>query len=63
MYLSLFDFQVHGGTAVHHIRNAVERAEELAMNNWKTFEDKVYTVLFFDEVNTTAAVKIGRAHV
>ena len=38
------------------IQAEVERAQILARKNAEKFKDKVYTVLFFDEANTTDAL-------
>ena len=44
--------QVHGGTSEEDISKAVEDTEELAIRNYKR-NSKLYTILFFDEANTT----------
>lgn len=44
-------FKVHGGTTDKDIIEKVKEAEELAKRN-----KNVYTVLFFDEANTTEAI-------
>ena len=44
--------QVHGGTSVKDITDAVNKTEDLAKKNYKRNEN-LYTILFFDEANTT----------
>ena len=53
--MPLFSFivQVHGGTDEERIIQEVEKAIEQAEKNKKSH---LYTVLFFDEVNTTEAL-------
>ena len=41
---------------MERIRTEVEEAHILAKENKQKFGDKVYTVLFFDEANTTDAL-------
>jgi len=43
---------VHGGTSEQDIINSVEMTEELAIVN-KERNKNLYTILFFDEANTT----------
>ena len=43
---------------MERIRAEVEAAQSLAKKNAKNFGDKVYTVLFFDEANTTDALSL-----
>ena len=45
--------QVHGGTTAEDIITTVHRAEQLAQAN---AEINMFTVLFFDEANTTEAI-------
>ena len=44
--------QVHGGISEEDISKAVEKTELLAEDNYKA-NPKLYTILFFDEANTT----------
>ena len=46
------DKQVHGGTSEQDIINAVNETVKLAKENFKV-NKKLYTMLFFDEANTT----------
>ncbi|XP_052224866.1 E3 ubiquitin-protein ligase rnf213-alpha-like [Dreissena polymorpha] len=46
--------KVHGGTTKYDIKRTVKDAEEVA----KTNGPNIYTVLFFDEANTTEAVGV-----
>ncbi|KAK7465937.1 hypothetical protein BaRGS_00037515, partial [Batillaria attramentaria] len=49
--------KVHGGTTVEDIHEKVKEAESLARETRSQFPNRpVYTVLFFDEANTTEAV-------
>ncbi|XP_076466869.1 E3 ubiquitin-protein ligase rnf213-alpha-like [Babylonia areolata] len=51
--------KVHGGTTGEDIINKVRQAERLARQNATPFSHRpVYTVLFFDEANTTEAVGV-----
>ena len=43
---------MHGGTSEEDISKAVVDTEDLARRNQKT-NPKLYTILFFDEANTT----------
>ncbi|PAA65746.1 hypothetical protein BOX15_Mlig015539g1 [Macrostomum lignano] len=66
--------KVHGGITEDSIVNVVRKAEKLADRNYKSINKanrsgQLYTVLFFDEVNTTSAVGLikeimcdGRVH-
>ncbi|XP_052215091.1 E3 ubiquitin-protein ligase rnf213-alpha-like isoform X2 [Dreissena polymorpha] len=47
--------KVHGGTTKRHIKKTVQRAEEIANQNVNEHGKQMYTVLFFDEANTTEA--------
>ncbi|XP_077981787.1 E3 ubiquitin-protein ligase rnf213-alpha-like [Glandiceps talaboti] len=51
---NFFLMKVHGGTTFNDIEKKVELAEEKALENG----DGVYTILFFDEANTTEAVSL-----
>ncbi|XP_077981790.1 E3 ubiquitin-protein ligase RNF213-like [Glandiceps talaboti] len=51
---NFFLMKVHGGTTFNDIEKKVELAEEKALENG----DDVYTILFFDEANTTEAVSL-----
>ena len=48
--------KVHGGVTVDDIVRNVEEAEALANENTRNFGREFYTVLFFDEANTTEAI-------
>ena len=48
--------KVHGGVTVDDIVHNVEEAEALAKKNTRNFGRDFYTVLFFDEANTTEAI-------
>ena len=51
--------QVHGGTTGEDIMNKVREAEKVAQRNAAAIGHRpVYTVLFFDEANTTEAVGV-----
>ena len=50
--LLIFCFKVHGGTSEEDISKAVVDTEDLAKHNQK-INPKLYTILFFDEANTT----------
>ena len=51
--------QVHGGTTGEDIMNKVRKAEKVAQQNAAAIGHRpVYTVLFFDEANTTEAVGV-----
>ena len=51
--------QVHGGTTGEDIMNKVREAEKVAQKNAAAIGHRpVYTVLFFDEANTTEAVGV-----
>ncbi|CAC5363748.1 RNF213 [Mytilus coruscus] len=47
--------KVHGGTTATDIGKAVKKAEEVAKENAK-FKNNSFTVLFFDEANTTESI-------
>lgn len=47
--------KVHGGTTTKDIIDKVREAEKLAEKNAKAFP-ALFTILFFDEANTTSAV-------
>ncbi|KAL3881524.1 hypothetical protein ACJMK2_027956, partial [Sinanodonta woodiana] len=47
---------VHGGTTTTDIKRKVEEAKGIAQENAKDNARQVYTVLFFDEANTTEAI-------
>ncbi|XP_053396335.1 E3 ubiquitin-protein ligase rnf213-alpha-like isoform X2 [Mercenaria mercenaria] len=48
--------KVHGGTTNRDIIKKVRDAEQIAKKNKETYGDNMYTVLFFDEANTTEAI-------
>jgi hypothetical protein len=48
--------KVHGGTTHKDIIKKVKEAEKTAQANKDEYGDQVYTVLFFDEANTTEAI-------
>ncbi|XP_053396018.1 E3 ubiquitin-protein ligase rnf213-alpha-like [Mercenaria mercenaria] len=48
--------KVHGGTTSQDIINKVHEAEKVAKKNRKKYGNNMYTVLFFDEANTTEAI-------
>ena len=48
--------QVHGGTTNDEIVRKVTTAETDARKNMKKHGEQMYTVLFFDEANTTEAI-------
>ena len=48
--------KVHGGVTMQDIVQSIEDAEKLAMANTEKFGNGFYTVLFFDEANTTEAI-------
>ena len=48
--------KVHGGVTVDDIVRNVEEVEALAKENTRNFGRDFYTVLFFDEANTTEAI-------
>ncbi|XP_053396009.1 E3 ubiquitin-protein ligase rnf213-alpha-like [Mercenaria mercenaria] len=48
--------KVHGGTTNRDIIKKVRDAEQIAKKNKETYGDHMYTVLFFDEANTTEAI-------
>ena len=54
--LIISSLEIHGGTTKHMIETEVERAMMLSRTNKEKFGDKVHTVLFFDEANTTDAL-------
>ena len=47
---------MHGGTKHSDIVNKVKKAEKLAKENVRKHGNNVYTVLFFDEANTTECI-------
>ena len=47
--------QVHGGTTEDDIKKRVDKALDLARRNSQRYPN-MYTVLFFDEANTTEAL-------
>ncbi|XP_060557066.1 E3 ubiquitin-protein ligase rnf213-alpha-like [Ruditapes philippinarum] len=47
---------IHGGTTNKDIISNVEKANEEAQKNVDVFGDNLYTVLFFDEANTTESI-------
>nr|XP_034315108.1 E3 ubiquitin-protein ligase rnf213-alpha-like isoform X1 [Crassostrea gigas] len=56
---NMFVMKVHGGTTKKDIIRKVEEAEHAARQNFEKEETHhVYTVLFFDEANTTEAVGV-----
>ncbi|XP_061196022.1 E3 ubiquitin-protein ligase rnf213-alpha-like [Saccostrea echinata] len=48
--------KVHGGTTKKHIVEKVKKAEETAKENCESNGSHIFTVLFFDEANTTEAI-------
>ncbi|XP_053396342.1 E3 ubiquitin-protein ligase rnf213-alpha-like isoform X2 [Mercenaria mercenaria] len=48
--------KVHGGTTNKDIIRKVKEAEQVAQKNKDEYGDHMYTVLFFDEANTTEAI-------
>lgn len=58
---AFFTLKVHGGTTKKDLIRKVEEAECAARKNFEREEtNHVYTVLFFDEANTTEAVGVIR---
>lgn len=53
---SLITFKVHGGTTNADIQRKVTEAEKIAKHNADTYGKHMYTVLFFDEANTTESI-------
>ena len=49
--------KVHGGTTSEEIIEHVHKAQELAKRNSRRYPD-MFTVLFFDEANSTEAIGI-----
>ncbi len=47
---------MHGGTTTYDILQKVEVAGQLARSNQAKYGNKIDTVLFFDEANTTDAI-------
>ena len=48
--------KVHGGVTMKDIVKNIEEAEQLAIKNCLKYGSEFYTVLFFDEANTTEAI-------
>ncbi|KAK3585575.1 hypothetical protein CHS0354_036762 [Potamilus streckersoni] len=48
--------KVHGGTTNADIKRKVEEARKIAQQNTDQYGPHMYTVLFFDEANTTEAI-------
>ncbi|KAL3881512.1 hypothetical protein ACJMK2_027944 [Sinanodonta woodiana] len=48
--------KVHGGTTTADIKRKVEEARKIAEQNTVQYGPHMYTVLFFDEANTTEAI-------
>ncbi|XP_060599995.1 E3 ubiquitin-protein ligase RNF213-like [Ruditapes philippinarum] len=48
--------KVHGGTTYDDIKREVGEAERIAQENTEKFGAHMFTVLFFDEANTTEAI-------
>ncbi|KAL3881507.1 hypothetical protein ACJMK2_027939 [Sinanodonta woodiana] len=48
--------KVHGGTTIADIKRKVEEARKTAQENTVQYGPHMYTVLFFDEANTTEAI-------
>ncbi|ESO94720.1 hypothetical protein LOTGIDRAFT_232244 [Lottia gigantea] len=48
--------KVHGGTTPQNIIEMVDKATEIATANANEYGDHFYTVLFFDEANTTESI-------
>ncbi|KAL3881517.1 hypothetical protein ACJMK2_027949 [Sinanodonta woodiana] len=48
--------KVHGGTTTADIKRKVEEARRIAQENTVQYGPHMYTVLFFDEANTTEAI-------
>ena len=57
MYTSVYNvsIQVHGGTTVVDILRVIQKAIDQALQN---MEHNVYTIVFFDEANTTEALNL-----
>lgn len=47
---------MHGGTTNRDIRRKVVEAEAIAKKNFEEYGKQMYTVLFFDEANTTESI-------
>uniref|UniRef100_A0A1I8GD15 RING-type domain-containing protein n=1 Tax=Macrostomum lignano TaxID=282301 RepID=A0A1I8GD15_9PLAT len=61
--------KVHGGVSEAEVVSTLREAEKLAAENFSKSKRSPYTIVFFDEVNTTSAVGLikevmidGRAH-
>ncbi|KAH3735719.1 hypothetical protein DPMN_042254 [Dreissena polymorpha] len=50
--------KIHGGTTKDDIKRKVHTAEVIAKKNVEDYGRHMYTVLFFDEANTTEAIRI-----
>lgn len=48
--------QVHGGVSNTEIKTKVRNAEKIATENKEKYNKDMYTVLFFDEANTTESI-------
>ncbi|XP_060590374.1 E3 ubiquitin-protein ligase rnf213-alpha-like [Ruditapes philippinarum] len=48
--------KVHGGVTNEDIKSKVWNAERIAVENIEKYGENVYTVLFFDEANTTESI-------
>ncbi|XP_060594302.1 E3 ubiquitin-protein ligase rnf213-alpha-like, partial [Ruditapes philippinarum] len=55
-FTSVIILKVHGGTTNKDIIKKVRDAEQIAKRNKENYGNHVYTVLFFDEANTTEAI-------
>jgi len=53
---STWFIQVHGGITNTDIKRKVEEAEKIAKDNVDKHGKHMYTVLFFDEANTTESI-------
>ena len=52
---NMYLVKVHGGTTTQELTRHVRKAEELARKNWK-MNPNIFTILFFDEANSTEAI-------
>ncbi|WAR09055.1 R213A-like protein [Mya arenaria] len=50
--------KIHGGTTANVISKKVKFAQKIARENLKKYGQQMYTVLFFDEANTTEAIGV-----
>ncbi|RNA31081.1 E3 ubiquitin-ligase RNF213-like [Brachionus plicatilis] len=52
---NMYLVKVHGGTVAEEIIRHVQKAEDLARKNW-ALGSGIFTILFFDEANSTEAI-------